>query len=72
MDYKDYVKTDSEYFRPSEVDALRGDAAKAREKLGWKPKTDFKSLVGMMVDSDLAFVRNNFSYKHSGFRLSRR
>ena len=65
MDWKKYVKTDKEYLRPSEVDMLRGDATKAKEKLGWKPKVDFKALVRMMVDADLAFVRNNFSYKVS-------
>ncbi|OPJ60892.1 GDP-mannose 4,6-dehydratase [Clostridium oryzae] len=41
------------YFRPTEVDLLLGDAAKAKEKLGWKPKTSFKELVSMMIKSDL-------------------
>ena len=72
LDWEKYVKTDPAYLRPSEVDLLRGNSEKARKKLGWKPKVSFKGLVGMMVDSDLAFVRNNFSYKHSGFRLSKR
>ncbi|HQT45236.1 MAG TPA: GDP-mannose 4,6-dehydratase, partial [Candidatus Micrarchaeota archaeon] len=54
LDYRKYVKTDSEYLRPSEVDMLCGDSTKAREKLGWKPKVGFSELVGMMVDHDLA------------------
>ena len=72
MDWKKYVKTDDAYLRPAEVDVLRGDATKAREKLGWKPKTDFAGLVSMMVDADINFVRSNFSYKYSGFRLSKK
>ncbi|OGH08401.1 MAG: GDP-mannose 4,6-dehydratase [Candidatus Levybacteria bacterium RBG_16_35_6] len=42
-----------EYMRPAEVDYLIGDASKAKEKLGWSPKTSFKELVGMMVEADL-------------------
>ena len=53
LDWQDYVEIDPRYFRPSEVDVLNGDASKAREKLGWTPKTDFKSLVHMMLTSDL-------------------
>lgn len=41
------------YFRPSEVDNLRGNATKAKEILGWQPKVNFKQLVKMMVDADL-------------------
>jgi GDPmannose 4,6-dehydratase len=40
--------------RPAEVDHLIGDAAKAREHLGWEPRTSFRQLVEMMVDADLA------------------
>jgi GDPmannose 4,6-dehydratase len=52
-DYKDYVKTDPKYFRPTEVDLLIGDASKARKELGWKPKVSFKELVQLMVVEDL-------------------
>ena len=48
-DWQDYVEVDPRYFRPTEVDHLQGDAAKAREKLGWMPKTDFPTLVRIMV-----------------------
>ena len=47
------IKIDPKYFRPSEVDLLIGDPAKARKKLQWSPKVDFKELVSMMVKSDM-------------------
>ena len=47
------VEIDSRYFRPTEVDSLQGDASKARETLGWKPRVRFKDLVRMMVDADM-------------------
>jgi GDPmannose 4,6-dehydratase len=47
------IQIDPRYFRPTEVDDLRGDATKAHQKLGWKPRTSFADLVGMMVDHDL-------------------
>jgi len=54
---KALVRIDPVYFRPTEVDLLIGDASKAREKLGWKPKTTFKELVREMMASDLAVAR---------------
>ena len=48
-----YIKVDPVYFRPTDVDELRGDASKARRELKWKPKISFKELVGQMMDSDL-------------------
>jgi GDPmannose 4,6-dehydratase len=54
---KTIVKIDPVYFRPTEVDLLIGDASKAREKLGWKPKTGFAELVKEMVAGDLAAAR---------------
>ncbi len=47
------VEVDSQYFRPTEVELLQGDAAKAKEKLGWQPKVSVKELVKMMVQNDL-------------------
>ena len=52
LEWEKYVKIDERYFRPSEVDALLGDASKAREKLGWEPSVRFAELVRMMVDHD--------------------
>ncbi len=51
------VAIDPRYFRPAEVDVLLGDASKARQKLGWEPKTSFAELVTMMVDSDIEATR---------------
>src|SRR5450631_2253118 len=54
---KTLVRIDPTYFRPTEVDELVGDASKARQKLGWKPKTSFAQLVKEMVVGDLAIAR---------------
>ncbi|MCC7406091.1 MAG: GDP-mannose 4,6-dehydratase [Bdellovibrionales bacterium] len=53
LDWEKYVKIDERFYRPAEVDLLIGNSAKAADKLGWEPRTDFKTLVNMMVDSDL-------------------
>jgi len=53
LDYREFVKTDPRYLRPSEVDHLRGDATKARTRLRWKPTVTFAELIRMMVESDL-------------------
>ncbi|MBX3067305.1 MAG: GDP-mannose 4,6-dehydratase [Cryobacterium sp.] len=53
-DWSDYVSYDKQYERPAEVDLLIGDASKAKEKLGWEPTVQFKELIEMMVDADLA------------------
>lgn len=53
LDWQEHVAIDPRYYRPAEVDLLLGDASKAREKLGWKPAVDFKSLVRIMVDHDM-------------------
>jgi len=42
--------------RPAEVEQLIGDATKAREQLGWRPTTDFETMIRLMVDSDLALL----------------
>jgi GDPmannose 4,6-dehydratase len=51
------IEVDQRYFRPTEVDVLLGDASKAREKLGWRPRTGFDDLVKEMVASDLEVVQ---------------
>jgi len=53
LNWEEYVVSDEKYFRPAEVHQLLGDSSKARQKLGWKPKVTFESLVQMMVDADL-------------------
>ncbi|MCM2279294.1 MAG: GDP-mannose 4,6-dehydratase [Oligoflexia bacterium] len=52
-DWREHVRHDPRYNRPTEVDVLIGDPTKARERLGWKPKVGFKELVRLMVEADL-------------------
>jgi GDPmannose 4,6-dehydratase len=59
LDYKKYVKIDSRYFRPLEVNVLQGDYSKAKKEFGWKPKTSFKELVKIMVDADMEDLRRH-------------
>ncbi|SFV32773.1 GDP-mannose 4,6-dehydratase [Hyphomicrobium facile] len=53
---KDLVRIDQRYYRPTEVEELWGDPSRARQKLGWTHKTDFKQLVSEMVESDMKAV----------------
>jgi GDPmannose 4,6-dehydratase len=53
LDWNKYVEIDPRYYRPTEVDALQGDASKARKQLGWTPKVHFRELVRLMVEADL-------------------
>ncbi len=53
LNWQDHVEIDPRYIRPTEVDALIGDASKARKVLGWAPKTHWKELAEIMVDSDV-------------------
>ena len=66
LDWQKYVEVDPRYFRPAEVDHLEGDPAKARRILGWEPKTDVKTLAGMMVDSDLRLAERELLLKNAG------
>lgn len=54
LDWKEYVVQDERYYRPAEVDLLVGDPSKAGRVLGWEPSVDFRGLVHLMVDADLA------------------
>ncbi len=56
-DWQRYVRQDPAFMRPAEVDRLVGDASKAHEALGWKPRVGFQELVEMMVDADIAALR---------------
>jgi GDPmannose 4,6-dehydratase len=56
LDPERHVEIDPNYLRPTEVDALKGDASKAERELGWKPKTGFRELIELMVDSDIEAV----------------
>lgn len=54
LDYREYVKVDPQFYRPAEIDLLKGDSAKARRMLGWEPRHTFEELVNEMVNADLA------------------
>jgi len=60
-DWEQHVVVDERFYRPAEVDLLIGDCSKAREKLGWKPKTSFPELVAMMVDADIALLKGELN-----------
>lgn len=62
------VKVDSNYFRPTEVDLLIGDASKAKAKLGWAPKYDLHSLINDMVISDLHLMKKEEYLKAGGYK----
>ena len=57
LNWEKYVEIDPTYFRPTEVDYLLGDSGKARKALNWEPRTGFRQLVHMMVDSDLRLAQ---------------
>ncbi|MDH3300781.1 MAG: GDP-mannose 4,6-dehydratase [Acidimicrobiia bacterium] len=56
LNWRDWVLQDERFMRPAEVDLLIGDATKAREVLAWQPRTSFRELVAMMVESDMELV----------------
>ena len=58
LDWKDYVKVDESLYRPAEIFELKGDCSKARKALGWKQKVGFKELIQMMVDADMARLKD--------------
>lgn len=72
LDWHDHVIVDPRYFRPAEVDALRGDASKARRVLGWQPDVGFNELVDRMVDHDLRLARQERTLKDAGHTVPER
>jgi GDPmannose 4,6-dehydratase len=69
LDFKDFVEFDSRYLRPAEVDLLLGDATKAKEKLGWVPKTTVEELARMMVEHDLEMAKREKTLRDAGHKL---
>jgi GDPmannose 4,6-dehydratase len=67
LDWRRYVEIDTRYLRPTEVNALQGDATKARRKLGWVPRVGFKELVKMMVAHDLDLAKRERVLKSAGY-----
>lgn len=63
LDWEKYVEIDSRYFRPAEVDLLLGDPTKAKEKLGWVPKTSCQELARIMTEHDLELAKREL---HAG------
>src|SRR5919202_1075972 len=61
LDWEGVCAFDERYLRPAEVDALQGDATKAREKLGWEPTVTFKDLVRIMVDADVKALEDELA-----------
>ena len=72
LDYTKYVMIDSRYFRPTEVDALLGDATKARNKLGWQPRIRFGQLIDMMVDADMEVAKKEKTLLDAGYASGKR
>src|SRR5438067_5231174 len=66
LDPEEYVRIDPRFMRPAEVDHLIGDYSKAKEKLGWEPRTSFEELVKLMVDSDLELLRSGVPTQQAG------
>ena len=64
------IQIDPKYFRPTEVDILQGDAGKAREKLGWKPKISFEQLVSEMVKEDLRLFERDAVCREAGYSVN--
>jgi len=61
------VAIDPHYFRPTEVETLLGDPSKAREKLGWVPRTTLDELIQEMVDKDLLIAQKDHLCQTHGF-----
>ena len=66
LDPDKHVRIDPRFLRPAEVEHLVGDASKAREKLGWEPRTSFEEMVRLMVDADLELLASGVPQKQAG------
>ena len=72
LDYQKHVAIDPRYFRPTEVDALLGDASKARKALGWQPKVGFEELIAMMVAADMEIAQKEKTLVDAGYTCNSR
>lgn len=61
LDWRNYVEIDQQYYRPTDVELLRGDATKARTTLGWAPEIDLEGLVGLMMEHDLELAQSELT-----------
>ncbi|KAE8716384.1 GDP-mannose 4,6 dehydratase 1 [Hibiscus syriacus] len=67
LNWKDHVVINKRYFRPTEVDNLKGESSKTRKVLGWKPKVGFEQLVKMMVDGDIELAKREKVLVDAGY-----
>jgi GDPmannose 4,6-dehydratase len=68
MNGEPLIAVDPQYFRPTEVELLIGDATKAKEKLGWIPKYDLKGLISEMIQSDIDLMKKDAYLRGGGYR----
>jgi GDPmannose 4,6-dehydratase len=66
LDPEEHVRIDPRFLRPAEVEHLIGDASKAREQLGWEPRTSFEEMIRLMVDADLDLLERGVPRKQAG------
>jgi len=69
LDATDLIEIDPRYYRPTEVDQLQGDAAKARQRLGWKARTSVEAMARIMVDHDLELAGREKTLRDAGHEL---
>jgi len=72
LDWHKIVEIDPRYFRPSEVDHLRGDSSKAQRVLGWRPQTSFSEMVRLMIEHDMELARAERTLRDAGHRTGSR
>jgi GDPmannose 4,6-dehydratase len=66
LDPEKHVTVDPRFLRPAEVEQVIGDAAKARENLGWRPRTSFEEMIRRMVDADLELLAGEVPHTQPG------
>ena len=67
---KEIIKIDKRYFRPTEVDELKGNSNKAFKKLGWEPKITLEELIGEMIEFDKLEAEKDSILKKKGFQIN--
>ena len=72
LDWKDHVELDPRYVRPTEVEALQGDASKARKVLGWKPRVGLEELIERMINHDLEIALQEKTLRDAGHHVTPR
>jgi GDPmannose 4,6-dehydratase len=60
-DWENYVEQDPRFMRPAEVDELKGDASKAKARLGWQPTKSFNDIIKEMVENDISLISNDLN-----------